>query len=128
MECPCQQQPGVQFGDCCQPLIERVIKAPTAVELMRSRYSAFATGNADYLEYSWHPDTCPEDIRTITPLPWTGLTILHTDQGGLRDSDGVVEFIATYTHGNLQHKLHEVSRFTRYEGRWVYYDGEFPES
>ena len=39
----------IPFQDCCEPYIKGITNAPTAEKLMRSRYSAFATGAADYL-------------------------------------------------------------------------------
>ena len=37
------------FQDCCQPYIDGLAKAANAEALMRSRYSAYVIGNADYL-------------------------------------------------------------------------------
>ncbi|MBP6053850.1 MAG: hypothetical protein KA739_18540 [Pseudomonadales bacterium] len=37
-----------------------------------------------------------------------------------------VEFVARYKVGGKAHRLHEVSRFIREDGRWYYVDGEFP--
>ncbi|WP_442902383.1 YchJ family protein [Flavobacterium sp.] len=45
------------FKDCCEPYIKGTQKAPTAEALMRSRYSAFATGAADYLVATTHSST-----------------------------------------------------------------------
>jgi SEC-C motif-containing protein len=38
-----------------------------------------------------------------------------------------VEFVARYKIGGRAHRLHEISRFVREEGRWLYVDGVFPE-
>ena len=47
----------------------------------------------------------------------------HADGG---DDTAVVEFIARYRAGGTPAKrLHEVSRFARVDGRWLYVDGEF---
>ena len=45
--CPCGSQQ--TFENCCQPLLAGMAFADTAEALMRSRYSAFSTGNIDYL-------------------------------------------------------------------------------
>ena len=42
------------FQDCCEPYIKGIDNAPTAEKLMRSRYSAFASGAADYLANTTH--------------------------------------------------------------------------
>ena len=54
--------------------------AATAEELMRSRYSAYAVGDLDYVWRTWHPRTRPE---TVTPSDevWTGLEIVDTVAG-----------------------------------------------
>lgn len=43
------------FSDCCQPLLAGSNKAATALQLMRSRYSAYCTGNIDYIANTYHP-------------------------------------------------------------------------
>lgn len=85
---------------------------------MRSRYSAFALGLSEYLATSWHPDTRPPDVRADHPERWTGLRIVDTAAGGLLDSEGEVEFVASHVDG----ELHQRSRFVRVDGRWVFVD------
>jgi len=93
---------------------------------MRSRYSAYVLGLRDYLLATWHPDTRPDTLELDdTPgMRWLGLTVKrHVDAG---DGTAVVEFVARYKVGGASAKrLHEVSRFQRLAGRWVYLDGEF---
>jgi SEC-C motif-containing protein len=95
-------------------------EAPTAEALMRSRYSAFATGNAEYLLHSWHPDTRPRRLTLEENQRWERLEILATTGGGLLHKEGTVEFRAHHQHG----VLHERSRFAKVDGRWVYVDGD----
>ncbi|WP_341769712.1 YchJ family protein [Agromyces protaetiae] len=90
---------------------------------MRSRYTAFAVGAADYLLATWHPTTRPAALDLDDRLEWNGLTILATERGGPFDSDGTVEFVARYREGDERGRLHEVSRFRREGGRWYYLDG-----
>ena len=47
--CPCGG--GVSYTHCCEPFHTGQALPPTAEALMRSRYSAFVLGLADYLEY-----------------------------------------------------------------------------
>ena len=100
------------------------VTAPTAEALMRSRYSAFATGDAGYLLDSWHPDTRPRTLTLDPARQWTRLEILGTTGGGLLHAEGTVEFRAHYQHSTHAGVLHELSRFTKTDGRWVYVDGD----
>ncbi len=79
---------------------------------MRSRYSAYAVGDTDYVWRTWHPRTRPERVEPDPSLTWTGLEILEA-------GDDVVEFRAHHDRGTL----HERSRFERRAGRWFYVDG-----
>ena len=116
--CPCLS--GESYDACCGPL-HRGEPSPTAERLMRSRFSAFALGDADYLLRSWHPSTRPSDVELDPGLRWYRLDIERTDRGGPFDREGVVEFVAHY-RGTERGSIHEVSRFQR-EGRdWFYVD------
>ena len=88
---------------------------------MRSRYTAFITGDRDYILNSWHPDTRPE-LSDDEPNTWVGLEIVESSIDG---DDGQVEFKAKLIHNDYLEILHEVSEFVRVEGRWFYYSGEF---
>ena len=94
---------------------------------MRSRYSAYVRGDADYLRTSWHPDTRPAelDLSDAAATRWLGLEVTHR---AVHDDDhATVEFVARYRVGGARAvRLHERSRFVRVDGRWVYLDGEFP--
>jgi SEC-C motif-containing protein len=92
--------------------------APTAEALMRSRFCAYVRGLDDYVFRTWHPRTRPSSVTSS--VTWTGLHIIRTVDGGEDDDRGVVEFVATAP----DQRLHEVSRFERRGGRWVYIDGE----
>ncbi|GGY07742.1 YchJ family protein [Paludibacterium paludis] len=121
--CPCGS--GLAYTLCCQPFHGMSAFPPTAEALMRSRYSAFALKHAEYLRFSWHPDTCPESLDLDDePLKWLGLTIVSTDKGLAGDLEGRVEFVARYKAGGRAGRLAEKSRFVRFDGRWVYLDGE----
>ncbi len=90
---------------------------------MRSRFSAFAVGDAGYLLRSWHPDTRPRDLTLDPDQRWTRLEIVGTTGGGMLHAEGTVEFRAHYLLGRRPGQLHEHSRFTRAGGDWVYVDG-----
>jgi len=93
---------------------------------MRSRYTAYTLGDENYLRRTWHPSTLPERLElNSTPAPkWLGLKILRTAAGEPGDTQGVVEFVARYrVGGNKAERLHEVSRFVKENGDWLYLDG-----
>lgn len=90
---------------------------------MRSRFSAFAVGDRDYLMTSWHPRTRPTELELDGGQRWYRLDILSTQAGGPFDSKGVVEFEAFYRSASGAGSQHEVSRFVREAGTWLYYDG-----
>lgn len=120
--CPCGTGKGL--SQCCGPLLDGHRDAGTAEALMRSRYSAYALGRLAYLTATWHPTTRRHDLEHDEPVTWIGLQVLRTEAGGPDDREGVVEFVARYKVFGRAHRLHEVSRFLRREGRWYYVDGE----
>ncbi|MGW9631265.1 YchJ family protein [Agromyces sp. NPDC055520] len=123
--CPCGS--GEVYGACCGPLLSGDSQAPTAVRLMRSRYTAFAVGDAEYLRATWHRETRPSDrdLDLDADTTWLALEIVATERGGPFDRDGAVEFRATFRADGERGVLHERSRFRREGGRWFYLDGEF---
>ena len=118
--CPCG---GASFANCCAPILDGALAAPTAEKLMRSRYTAFALGHDDHLRRSWHPDTRPTPVRAGRRT-WCGLEIVATTGGTMLDASATVIFLASYTEEGRRGVLGECSRFVRHEGRWVYLDGE----
>jgi SEC-C motif-containing protein len=119
--CPCSS--GDVFGDCCGPLLQGV-PAPTAERLMRSRYTAFALEDADYLRRTWHATTRPATVEVEPELQWRRLLIIDRVAGGPFDREGVVEFEAFWRQGADRGSLHERSRFVREERQWYYVDGD----
>lgn len=123
MQCPCGSE--LSFNQCCRPFHDGKA-APTAEALMRSRYSAYVLANGNYLHRSWHASTRPtkKSLQQLPPTQWTDLIIVRTEQGGVNDTTGLVEFIARYQEGLQIKQLHETSRFVREGGRWFYIEGQ----
>ena len=121
-KCPCGSEKN--FTECCGPYLNSEAKAETAEQLMRSRYSAYVKENESYLRSSWYPDTRPETIEFDPAIKWTRLRIKNTENGGVNDEQGTVEFIATYKTNGRAFQLHEISRFIQSNGNWVYLDGD----
>ncbi|MEV6278298.1 YchJ family metal-binding protein [Nocardia sp. NPDC051832] len=119
--CPCRR--GEPFAECCGPVLAGERPAPTAEALMRSRYTAFAVGDADYLQRSWHSSRRPAELELDPAQRWLFLEIVRTERGGPFDDTGLVEFLAHYRADGARGQLHEVSRFARENGAWVYLDG-----
>ena len=120
-ECPCGS--GTALSGCCLPLHDGE-SATTAEALMRSRYSAFATGRLDHVFRTWHPRTRPDDLSPTPEVSWVGLKVLRTVDGGPLDDTGTVEFRATFRRADRAAVMHETSRFERRAGRWLYVDGD----
>lgn len=119
--CPCGS--GDAYDDCCGRYHRGERTAPTAEALMRSRYCAFAVGDAAYLLDTWHPSTRPATLSLDDGPTWRHLAIVRTEQGSPWDAEGVVEFVARYASSAGRGQLHEASRFVREGGRWWYVDG-----
>jgi SEC-C motif domain protein len=99
-------------------------QAGTAEALMRSRYSAYAVEDADYIWRTWHPRTRPAAPVRMAGIDWVRLEILDVVDGQLGDETGVVEFRAHYREGRRTGVLHERSRFEVRARRWFYLDGD----
>lgn len=120
--CPCGG--GEAYGACCLPLHSGERQAQTAEQLMRSRYSAFAVGDADYLWRTWHPRTRPDTVEIDPGVMWTGLEVVRCVDGSPGDDRGEVEFRASYREDQRTGTLHELSRFAVRARRWFYVDGD----
>ncbi|WP_261537786.1 YchJ family protein [Burkholderia multivorans] len=119
-----------RYADCCGRFIDGGAPAPSALELMRSRYTAYVLGAIDYLRATWDARTCPPDLDIDPDAPdaprWLGLAIKR--HAALDETHAEVEFVARYKVGGRAHRLHETSRFTRDEhGFWRYVDGDVSE-
>ena len=118
--CPCGT--GLPYDRCCGPAHDGERVPATPEQLMRSRYSAFAVGDAAYLLATWNPRTRPRTLDLDPAVRWTGLEVLRA-HGGMLDTEGVVKFRASYVADRKPGSQHERSRFVRQGGRWLYADG-----
>ena len=126
MQCPCcSEQP---FAECCEPVLRGQRQAATASELMRSRYTAYATGEIDWIVESQIPEGREYTDRKATEewskrSEWKGLEILECTQGGEDDDEGFVEFKAYYNLAGEEITHHEVASFRKLESKWHFVDG-----
>ena len=66
LACPCGQRSGrslATLAACCGPRLSGEQPAPDAEALMRSRYTAYVLGHADYLLATWHERTRPATLE-----------------------------------------------------------------
>ncbi|KAG2423729.1 hypothetical protein HXX76_015118 [Chlamydomonas incerta] len=143
-EAPCPCGSGSTYEACCAPLHDGATRAGSPEALLRSRYSAYAAKNPDYIADTTHPES-PEytgsrtsyirDVKnTMRRLDPMGLTIVSQDAGATPD-----EAFITF---QLQRRIRdpdvprnapetdtvvERSRFARVAGRWYYMDSTFVE-
>ena len=128
MNCYCCS--GRKFEDCCEPFISGMAKPSTAEELMRSRYSAYATVEVEYILRTTHPSTRrfhkPQAIEQWAKASrWQKLEIISTDKGLPADKQGTVEFKAYYLDAHDRPCIHhENSNFRKELGKWFFVDGK----
>jgi SEC-C motif-containing protein len=120
--CPCGT--GRAYADCCGPLIDAGLPAPTAEVLMRSRYTAYVRRREDHLLATWHPATRPQSVDFDPPPTWLELRVLRHTPDPADPDRAVVEFAARLRVQGRGHRLHETSRFVREGGRWFYVGAE----
>ncbi|SHM33741.1 SEC-C motif-containing protein [Flavobacterium saccharophilum] len=115
---------GLLFNECCGLYLDNNQKAPSALALMRSRYSAYATHNADYLLETTHISerqyySKDEILKWATSNKWQKLEILSS-------SEETVEFKAYFIDSNGKPQTHyEFSTFKFENNAWYYVDGKF---
>ena len=112
------------FEECCEPYIKEFKTAESAVILMRSRYSAYATQHADYLVSTTHNSTRRHHSKKAIlewsqSNQWIKLEVLKT-------TATTVEFKAYYLDRQLQMQIHHEHSTFRFENeKWFYVDGDF---
>ena len=124
MRCPCKSNK--EFEQCCQPIIQGQIKANSPEQLMRSRYSAYAVGNAEYIIKTYSKISRSKqslnDIKTwAEQCQWVNL-IIH------QSNNTHVEFSAYFIEENELYVLRENSEFHQEENCWVYHTGNIIEN
>ncbi|MEJ9080181.1 YchJ family protein [Gordonia malaquae] len=118
--CPCGS--GETLAACCGRFLSGGV-APTAEVLMRSRFTAFAVGDREYLLDTWHPSTRPSSVDLDEGTRWLHLEIVDVVDGSLFDDAGIVEFTAVYRDADGRGDMTERSTFERVDGRWLYVSG-----
>ncbi|MFA6916827.1 MAG: YchJ family metal-binding protein [Parachlamydiales bacterium] len=127
--CPCHS--GQPYNSCCEPFHKG--KSPeNALQLMRSRYSAYALGLADYIIQTTHPSN-PNYTHNFGE--WTANILIFSKETDFKDlkildfednpTISYVTFQAILTNKGLDSGFTEKSRFIKNKGQWLYVDGKF---
>ena len=118
---------GHSFELCCKPYIHSISRPETPEQLMRSRFSAYATKHFQYVLDTY--TLTQRQNLTLQVLSqdsddthWLRLDVLDTLTDD-RAHTGEVEFVAYYRQNNVIYKMHERSKFCREEGQWRYDSG-----
>lgn len=143
MQCPCGSNNS--FKQCCFLVINEELKAISPEQLMRSRYSAYATKSADYI-YQTYAESSKEQqsINDISEwaqeTKWLRLTIHSASEHTLEMNNSAINaaneeqnfptvcFSAYYEHQSKYYLMKETSRFIFEENQWRYLDGEVSSS
>lgn len=122
MICPCCSEK--KYSDCCEPFHLGKEFPLTSEILMRSRYSAYAIPNGEYLMETTHPSK--RSLHDIEEMTEWGKNNLWTSLEIFNNSDvQKVEFKAYYTDLNgIHHVHHELSTFKKINQRWYYFSGK----
>lgn len=125
--CPCGSNQS--YDRCCSRFIENGELPNTPEELMRSRYTAYASANIDYIEKTMCDKAAvgfnaEQAKQWATHSEWLGLTVKQSSMDG---DKGFVEFFARHTIGKQAQHIHELSEFHKIDEQWFYVDGEQPK-
>ena len=123
LACPCGQG---DYQYCCQPLHVGQAHAETASQLMRSRYSAFALQQIDYIvQTTALGQQASLDVDAIADWSksnqWLKLEVLNSNEK-LDKNHAQVEFKAHYHDGKQTQIHHEISHFVQHQARWYFLD------
>ncbi|KHN68276.1 preprotein translocase subunit SecA [Acinetobacter calcoaceticus] len=121
--CPCGKG---SYAECCEPLHLGTAKALTAEQLMRSRYSAFALQQIDYIvkttalgqQTALDKDAIADWSKQNQ---WLGLEVVNAKEK-LGKTHAQVEFKAHYHDGQKAQVHHEVSHFVFHQQQWFFLD------
>ena len=122
--CPCGS--GLKYKKCCRPY-HLGKRAADALILMKSRYSAYAAGVADYILRTTHPE-CPE--YSDDSKAWRDAVLFFSENTRFVKLDilevepGEVESFVTFRARFDDGEMTERSRFLNVDGAWLYRSGE----
>ncbi len=122
--CPCDANK--VYAKCCEKFHNNTENPKTALELMRSRYSAYVLNNIDYIVVTTLPKQQSFlDIKAMKEwaktTKWCGLKIIsHKAKPYLNKA--TVEFIAYFETEQGKGEHHELSLFLYQNHQWYFVD------
>lgn len=126
-DCPCKS--GKHYSDCCKRFHEGELPK-SALELMRSRYAAYALGLTDYIVDTTHPrnplyqsdvKVWQEELKEFCrQTTFCDLKILITKED---ENTSEVSFAAILKVKGRNASFVEQSFFKKEKGRWLYFKG-----
>lgn len=118
-KCPCGS--GLKYKKCCK-LYHNGKIAKDALSLMKSRFSAYATGEVKYIQKTATNQDDTDSIKEFCKnSEFKKLEILEFVDG---ENEAYVTFRATIFQGDKDISFTEKSRFLKIEDRWLYVEGE----
>lgn len=128
--CPCGSLK--KYKKCCKLFHDKITFPKTALELMKSRFSAFAVSNSDYIIFTTHENN-PD--FTIDIKSWSKDILNFSNNTEFKkleilefiddEIESFVTFKATLIQAKEDISFIEKSRFLKVEGIWKYVDGNF---
>jgi len=121
------------FEQCCANFIDGADHAPEPELLMRSRYSAYASQNAEYLFNTTAREAQKENSQNdiaqwAAQTKWLKLTVKNASRCKITDFDQqsppTVQFTAIYLHNNKLYQMSERSVFVVEDKQWKYLSGD----
>ena len=127
-KCPCCSK--LDYDACCGLYHDEQLTPKTPEALMRSRYSAYAMANIDYIKKTMRGKPLEEfndrDAKAwAKQVKWLKLKIIKTYN--MSPEQGYVEFIASFIEDGKHRHIHEISEFRLINYRWFYVDGVHPD-
>lgn len=125
--CPCESHKTLLGKPCCEEIIAGARKAQSATELLRARYTAFATCAMAFITATTHLRV-REEFDEAANRKWaesstfTRLEILETVPDG--EFADYVTFEAHFTRNNQRDIHHERARFECLDGEWFFVSSE----
>ena len=128
--CPCGSLK--KYKKCCKPFHDRITFPTTALELMKSRYSAFFVCNPEYIIFTTHEKN-PDFTSNIEQ--WEK-SIVSFSRNTKFEKLEILDFVDTHEESFVTFKVTlfqdnedisftERSRFLKVNNIWKYVDGEF---
>lgn len=127
--CPCGT--GKAYNTCCK-IYHEGLNPENALQLMRSRYSAYANSKAAYIIRTTHPDN-PDYRYDFSQWTQDILDFCHHTKFQKLEivdfNDGIdkahVTFKAHLLQNGVKTILFEKSYFEKLDGKWLYKDAVF---